>query len=50
MTVVQHRHTAVSELGSRVRRALGRSARTLRNLHDEQVYAWDRLFRAGLPK
>ncbi len=35
--------------GSPLRQALGRSARILRNLHDEQVYAWERLFRAGLP-
>jgi hypothetical protein len=48
MTVIQDRHPAVS--GSRVRRALGRSAHALRNLHDEQVYAWDCFFRAGLPK
>ena len=25
-----------------MRRALGNSVRTLRNLHDEQVYAWER--------
>ena len=41
------RHRASS--GLPLRRALGRSARALRNLHDEQVYAWDRFFRAGLP-
>ncbi len=35
--------------GSHLRQALSRSARTLRNLHDEQVYAWERLFRVGLP-
>ena len=40
------RHTAS---GSHLRRALTRSARALRNLHDEQVSAWDRYFRAGLP-
>ena len=34
--------------GSRLR-ALGRSARTMRNLYKEQVYAWERFFRAGLP-
>jgi len=34
--------------GSRLR-ALGRSARTMRNLYEEQVYAWERFFRAGLP-
>ena len=50
MTVIQHRHPAVSGLGSRARRALGRSVRALRNLHNEQVYAWERFFRAGLPQ
>ncbi len=34
--------------GSRLR-ALGRSARTLRNLYAEQADAWERFFRAGLP-
>ena len=29
--------------GSPVRRALGNSIRALRNLHDEQVYAWERV-------
>jgi len=48
MTVIQDRRPAVS--GSRVRRAVGRSARALRNLYDEQVYAWERFFRVGLPK
>jgi hypothetical protein len=28
--------------GSAVRRALGRSVRALRNLHEEQTYAWER--------
>ena len=32
-------------------RALRRSARTLRNLHEEQVYAWECFFRpAGAPR
>lgn len=37
--------------GSPVRRVLGRSARALRNLHDEQVYAWECFVRpAGAPR
>ncbi len=36
--------------GSPLRRALGRSARAVIRLHDEQVYAWERLFRVGLPE
>jgi hypothetical protein len=36
--------------GSRLRRALGRSARTVRRLYEEQAYAWERLYRAGLPE
>jgi hypothetical protein len=37
--------------GSPVRRVLGRSARALRNLYDEQVYAWECFFRpAGAPR
>lgn len=32
-----------------LREALGRSARALRKMHEEQVYAWERLFRVGLP-
>jgi len=47
MTTSQHRRHAPSD--SHLRRALSRSARALRNLHDEQVHAWDRYFRAGLP-
>ncbi len=35
--------------GSHLRRTLVRSARTLRSLHEEQAYAWERFFRAGLP-
>ena len=46
MTTSQRRRHAS---GSHLRRALGRSARALRNMHDEQVRAWDRYFRAGLP-
>lgn len=30
--------------------SLGRLARTLRSLHEEQAYAWERFFRAGLPQ
>lgn len=33
-------------VGSPVRRALGRSLHALRNLHDEQVYAWECYFRS----
>jgi hypothetical protein len=36
--------------GSPLRRALARSARAVIRLHDEQVYAWERLFRVGLPE
>ena len=37
--------------GSPVRRVLGRSARALRNLHHEQVYAWQCFLRpAGAPR
>ena len=37
--------------GSPVRRILRRSARALRNLHDEQLYAWECFFRpAGAPR
>ena len=37
--------------GSSVRRVLHRSARALRNLHDEQVYAWECFIRpAGAPR
>ena len=36
--------------GSPLRRALGRSARAVIRLYDEQVYAWERLFRVGLPE
>lgn len=36
-------------VGSPVRRALDRSLRTLRELHNEQVYAWDRVLQTGLP-
>jgi hypothetical protein len=50
MTVIQHRRPAVSGLGSHARRALGRSAHALRSLYDEQVYAWECFFRAGLPR
>ncbi len=47
MTTSQQRRRA----GSPVRRVLGRSARALRNLYDEQVYAWERFFRpAGAPR
>ena len=47
MTISQQRHRA----GSPVWRALRRSVRTLRNLHDEQVYAWECFFRpAGAPR
>jgi hypothetical protein len=36
--------------GSPVRRVLRRSARALRNLHDEQLYGWECFFRpAGAP-
>jgi hypothetical protein len=48
MTVSQHRRPALA--GGRLRRAAGRSARVLQNLHNEQVYAWERFFRAGLPQ
>ncbi len=48
MTTSQpRRHHALSRLP--LPRALGRSARALRNMHDEQVHAWERYFRAGLP-
>ncbi len=36
-------------VGSPLRRTLGRSLRALRKLHDEEVYAWGRFLRAGLP-
>ena len=37
--------------GSPARRILRRSARALRNLHDEQLYAWECFFRpAGAPR
>ncbi len=36
-------------VGSPLRQALGRSLRALRKLHNEEVYAWGRFFRAGLP-
>ena len=36
-------------VGSPLRRALDRSLRALRKLHNEQVYAWGRFYRAGLP-
>ncbi|HEV3295163.1 MAG TPA: hypothetical protein VG123_39795 [Streptosporangiaceae bacterium] len=37
--------------GSPVRRVLRRSARALRNLHDEQLYGWECFFRpAGAPR
>jgi hypothetical protein len=42
MTTSQQPHRP----GSPVRRALGSSARALRNLHDEQVYAWERFLRS----
>jgi hypothetical protein len=32
-----------------LRRVLGRSLRALRKMHDEEVYAWGRYLRAGLP-
>jgi hypothetical protein len=35
---------------SPVRRALGRSVSAIRKMYDEQVYAFERLFRAGLPR
>jgi hypothetical protein len=47
MTTSQPRRQATS--GWHLRRALSRSARALRNIHGEQVQAWDRYFRAGLP-
>ncbi|HEY6296208.1 MAG TPA: hypothetical protein VIX15_11135 [Streptosporangiaceae bacterium] len=47
MTTRQHKHHTPS--ASHLRRALSRSARALRNAHDEQVHAWDRYFRGGLP-
>ena len=34
---------------SPVRRVLSHALRTLRNLHNEQVYTWERFFRVGLP-
>jgi len=40
MTTSQRPRRAGS--GSPVRRALGRSLRALRDLHDEQAYAWER--------
>lgn len=47
MTISQQRHRADSPAW----RALRKSARALRNLHDEQVYAWERFFRpAGAPR
>jgi hypothetical protein len=47
MTISQQPHRT----GSPVWRALRRSARNLRNLHDEQVYAWECFFRpAGAPR
>ena len=46
MTTSQDQRPAGS--GSRVR-VLGRSARAMRNLYKEQVDAWERFFRAGLP-
>ena len=36
--------------GSPLWRALGGSARAVIRLHDEQVYAWERLSRVGLPE
>jgi hypothetical protein len=36
--------------GSPLRRALGRSARAVHRLYDEQAYAWESLFRVGLPE
>lgn len=46
MTTSQHlRQVGAS---SPVRRALGRSLRALRDLHHEQVYAWQCFFRSGL--
>ena len=39
MTISQRPRRA----GSPVWRVLGRSGRALRNLHDEQMYAWERL-------
>ncbi|HLK79845.1 MAG TPA: hypothetical protein VKU77_40105 [Streptosporangiaceae bacterium] len=47
MTISQQSHRA----GSPAWRALRKSARTLRNLHDEQVYAWECFFRpASAPR
>ena len=47
MTISQRSRRA----GSPVWRVLGRSARALRNLHDEQMYAWECLFRpVGAPR
>ena len=47
MTISQRPRRA----GSAVWRVLGRSARALRKLHDEQVYAWECFFRpAGAPR
>jgi hypothetical protein len=49
MTTSQLRSRRHAPSDSHLRRALSRSAHALRNLHDEQVHAWDRYFRAGLP-
>jgi hypothetical protein len=52
MTTSQRPPRAGSGSGSPVRRALGRSLRALRDLHEEQVYAWERLllsYRAPQP-
>ncbi len=47
MTISQRPRRA----GSAVWRVLRQSARALRNLHDEQAYAWDCFFRpAGAPR
>jgi hypothetical protein len=40
----------MTALVSPVRRVLGRSVSALRTLHNEQVHAWEALFRAGLPR
>jgi len=34
---------------SPVRRVMGRSLSALRKLNDDQVYAWERYLRAGMP-
>ena len=47
MTVMQDRRPGVAP---RPRRTLDRSARAVRNFYDEQVYAWERFFRVGLPE